>query len=277
MSPGARGFRPWRGKKCRVCALAAFAPFLSGVSAASAALSLGVVGLPWLLDGKRRGRSLSDGALRRRATPPRSSTREVRPATRPTTLPDGQTIKPPPPPPPPPGDAFVPPNCNPTPTRGATVAYQEYEAEAAVTNGSVLGCEPRSRRRQRLQQHRRRVLGPSGGEAERRGAERSLHDHLRLEIDRRAVRHSGFGGRERHYRDIGPLREWDARTEPRAHVPVHLGIRQPGDDGRDDQHPERRLCASFLRRDPPPARVGPPPPTRRSRSSKTPRTRRRTT
>lgn len=40
----------------------------------------------------------------------------------------------------PPEDSYVaPPSCNPTPTRGATVPYQEYEAETAATNGTVLG------------------------------------------------------------------------------------------------------------------------------------------
>ncbi len=39
----------------------------------------------------------------------------------------------------PPVDAFTPPSCNPAPTRGATVPYQEYEAEGASTTGTVLG------------------------------------------------------------------------------------------------------------------------------------------
>ena len=40
---------------------------------------------------------------------------------------------------PPPEDAYSPPSCNPAPTRGANVPYQEYEAETASTNGTVLG------------------------------------------------------------------------------------------------------------------------------------------
>jgi hypothetical protein len=40
---------------------------------------------------------------------------------------------------PPPADAPVVPGCNSSPTRGASVAYQEYEAESASTNGTILG------------------------------------------------------------------------------------------------------------------------------------------
>jgi hypothetical protein len=42
-------------------------------------------------------------------------------------------------PPPPDDDVYVPPSCNPAATRGASVPYQEYEAETASTTGTVLG------------------------------------------------------------------------------------------------------------------------------------------
>jgi Pectate lyase superfamily protein len=38
-----------------------------------------------------------------------------------------------------PEDVYTPPSCNPATTRGATVAYQEYEAESGSTNGTLLG------------------------------------------------------------------------------------------------------------------------------------------
>jgi hypothetical protein len=40
---------------------------------------------------------------------------------------------------PPAEEPWTPPSCNATPSRGANVPYQEYEAENATTNGTVLG------------------------------------------------------------------------------------------------------------------------------------------
>ena len=40
---------------------------------------------------------------------------------------------------PPPQEGSPPPSCNATPARGANVPYQEYEAENASTNGTLIG------------------------------------------------------------------------------------------------------------------------------------------
>ena len=152
--------------------------------------------------------------------------------------------------------------------RAARRSLLEYEAENGTTNGTLLGPSRAVNDSERLQQHRRRVVRPRGGEARGDRAVRPLHDDQRRQLGRRQVRHPRLGGRQRARGDARPLRRTARASQSLSLTSqLRLGLRQPADDRRHDEHPERRLRPPLLRRGArAPARPTSPP-ARPSRSS----------